>query len=69
MKREREKQQRKEAQMMGQVQPRGKMQRKNQKNFQYRRYDRQQVKSTIVTFEVFKDMYFSSIAPLSIMGA
>ena len=54
LKREREKQQRKEAQMMGQVQPRGKMQRKNQKNFQYRRYDRQQVKFMIVTFEFFE---------------
>ena len=46
MKREREKQQRKEAAMMGQAQPRGKLPRKtNQKNFtNYRRWnDRNQV--------------------------
>ncbi|XP_047143474.1 eukaryotic translation initiation factor 3 subunit D isoform X1 [Hydra vulgaris] len=44
LKREREKQQRKEAFMMGQTQIRGKQQRKNQKNFQFRRWnDRQQI--------------------------
>jgi len=40
MKREREKQQRKEAMMMGQAQPRGKLPRKtNQKNFGFRRWN------------------------------
>jgi len=56
LKREREKQQRKEALMMGQVQTRGKQQRKNQKQFQYRRWnDRQQTQKNRDASVVVKD--------------
>jgi len=56
LKREREKQQRKEAQMMGQVQSRGKQQRKNQKQFQYRRWnERQQTQKNRDASVIVKD--------------
>jgi len=56
LKREREKQQRKEAFMMGQTQTRGKQQRKSQKNFHYRRWnDRQQTQKNRIASVVVKD--------------
>lgn len=56
LKREREKQQRKEAIMMGQTTQRNKQQRKNQKHFQYRRWnDRQQIQKNRIASVVVKD--------------
>merc|ERR1711962_1142006 len=75
LKREREKQQRKEALMMGQTQTRGKQQRKNQKQFQYRgRWnDRQQTQknrdaSVIVkdNWKVVEEMDFPRLAKLKL---
>jgi len=74
LKREREKQQRKEALMMGQVQTRGKQQRKNQKQFQYRRWnDRQQTQknrdaSVVVKddWKVVEEMDFPRLAKLKL---
>ncbi|XP_057310763.1 eukaryotic translation initiation factor 3 subunit D-like [Hydractinia symbiolongicarpus] len=74
LKREREKQQRKEAFMMGQVQQRGKQQRKSQKNMHYRRYnDRQQTQknrnaSVVVrdSWKVVEEMDFPRLAKLKL---
>merc|ERR1712121_350985 len=74
IKREREKQQRKEAFMMGQTQQRGKQQRKSQKNFQYRRWnDRQQIQkhrnaSVVVKddWKVVEEMDFPRLAKLKL---
>jgi len=74
LKREREKQQRKEAFMMGQVQTRGKMQRKNQKNMPYRRWnDRQQIQklrnaSVVVRddWKVVEEMDFPRLVKLKL---